>query len=715
MIASESLSVSKSLLAKLMATENLTVEEKNVQTASFDVKNRVLTIPILDQTLSPALYDLFTGHEVGHALWTLESDIRKGIDLKIPPTILNLVEDSRIERKIKNKYPGLRKSFIQGYAELVEKDFFGTKDTDLNQLNFMDRINMHCKGGAGLNIRFTHEERDLVRDIENTETYDDVIEVSQRLYKFCKEQQEKINKLKMQQSSEDGDDDDSNYDFDFGDNDDPEYDELETSDVEDPNDEAGDEDQEGENGEPKDGDKEVKIPTSSGQLDEMLRSFTDEAYKKNEKKLFQEGRSNYAYVNIPKVNVKEVVLDYKELYKKHKNYVAAYKADGGSYYDIDFSIYQKVKKDTNKVVSYLVKEFEMRKNADQLKRATVAKTGELNMGKIYSYGFSEDIFKKVTVVPGGKSHGLVMFLDWSGSMCTHLENTVKQLLSLVLFCKKVNIPYEVYAFANNDDAELYRQQPKVGEFKLHAFRLLNVLSSRMSAADFTYAASVITHFGHSEGRRIPDFFCLSGTPLNEAIMAAMEVVPEFQKKNKLQIVNTIVLSDGDGHPIRNYWTVNPRGSEYEPYDEYIDSNTTLIIRDPVTKNQELCDMGSGYSGSAAMTKSLIKLLRQRTGSNVVGFYVLFPREFGSASKFFHRGANMTQLKEDFKKDKFVVVKQSGYSEYYLLKSETKDADEVEFTVRENATTRGLVSAFAKYTNGRVSNRVVLNRFIGLIA
>ena len=35
--------------------------------------------------------------------------------------------------------------------------------------------------------------------------------------------------------------------------------------------------------------------------------------------------------------------------------------------------------------------------------------------------------------------------------------------------------------------------------------------------------------------------------------------------------------------------------------------------------------------------------------------------------------------------------------------------------QENATTRGLVSAFTKYTNGRVTNRVLLNRFIGLIA
>ena len=712
MIASESLSVSKSLLAKLMATENLTVEEKNVQTASFDVKNRILTIPILDQKLSSALYDLFTGHEVGHALWTLENDIKKGMDLNIPATILNLVEDSRIERKIKNKYPGLRKSFIQGYSELVAKDFFGTKDADLNQLNFLDRINMHCKGGAGLNINFSHDERDLVRDIENTETYEDVIEVSLRLVEFCKQQQEKIKQLKLKQSAEDGDDE-NNDNYDYDENEDPEYDDLEPSSVEDPNNQASDEDRDGDVGGSEEDKKESKISTPRD-MEEAFRSFTDEAYRKNENKLFQDGKSSYVYVNIPKIDVKEAILDYKPLYKKHKDYVSEYAAQGSSYYDIDFSLYQKLKKDTSKVVSYLVKEFEMRKNADQLKRATVAKTGELNMGKMYSYKFSEDIFKKISVVPGGKSHGLVMFMDWSGSMCNHLENTVKQLLSLALFCKKVNIPFEVYAFLNGDYSDLYKTQPKIGDLKLGDFKLFNILSSRMSASDFTYAASVITQFGQSEGRKVPEFFHLSGTPLNEAIIAAMEVVPEFQKRNKLQFVNTIFLSDGDGHALRSYWAEQTGNDLYPFRDEYFDYGSTLVLRDTVTKNQEMTEMSS-YGSSPGLSKALIKLLRQRTGSNVVGFYVLFPREFGSAAKFFHRGANMTTLKEEFKKDKFVVVKNSGYSEYYLLKSENKDVDEPEFIVRENATTRGLVSAFAKYTNGRVSNRVILNRFIGLIA
>ena len=36
----------KSTLAKLLATENIEVQENKASTASFDVKNRILTIPI---------------------------------------------------------------------------------------------------------------------------------------------------------------------------------------------------------------------------------------------------------------------------------------------------------------------------------------------------------------------------------------------------------------------------------------------------------------------------------------------------------------------------------------------------------------------------------------------------------------------------------------------------------------------------------------------
>ena len=66
----ERLTNQKDNLAKLMATENLTVVHRKVPTAYFDLKNRLLCCPILKDDISPELYDLFMGHEVSHALHT---------------------------------------------------------------------------------------------------------------------------------------------------------------------------------------------------------------------------------------------------------------------------------------------------------------------------------------------------------------------------------------------------------------------------------------------------------------------------------------------------------------------------------------------------------------------------------------------------------------------------------------------------------------------
>jgi len=154
---------SKSLLAKLMATENLTVEQRQVPTAQFDVKNRILTLPILDNDISGYLYDLLCGHEVGHALYTPEEGIRKALELKLSMSLMNVLEDSRIERKIKNKYPGIRASFVRGYSELIAKDFFGTAGVDMNTLNFIDRVNLFCKGGPTQGIKFNEEETSLLK------------------------------------------------------------------------------------------------------------------------------------------------------------------------------------------------------------------------------------------------------------------------------------------------------------------------------------------------------------------------------------------------------------------------------------------------------------------------------------------------------------------------------------------------------------------------
>ena len=114
--------LSKAQLAKLLATEDITVRHSSeAKTASFDVKFRLLTLPNW-VTTDTTVTDLMTGHEVGHALWTLMTDWEKAIfstDYQYHKGILNVVEDARIEKKIKRRYPGLVKSFISRQQMLV--------------------------------------------------------------------------------------------------------------------------------------------------------------------------------------------------------------------------------------------------------------------------------------------------------------------------------------------------------------------------------------------------------------------------------------------------------------------------------------------------------------------------------------------------------------------------------------------------------------------
>ena len=105
-------------LAKLLAAENIMVEHKPIKTAYFDVKNRVLALPMWKE-MTETLYHMLVLHEVGHALETPADGWKGAIDKvkeeeksqRTADTFqgyLNVVEDARIERKIKTKFPGCR-------------------------------------------------------------------------------------------------------------------------------------------------------------------------------------------------------------------------------------------------------------------------------------------------------------------------------------------------------------------------------------------------------------------------------------------------------------------------------------------------------------------------------------------------------------------------------------------------------------------------------
>ena len=703
---------SKSLLAKLMATENLTVEQRKVSTAYFDTKNRVLVVPILNNDIPAHTYDLFMGHEVGHALWTPESMSDDSEKLNVPFGLVNIVEDSRIERKIKSRYPGLRFSFTKGYADLFDRNFFGVKGINLNTLRFIDRINLHCKGGAGLNIQFSEEEKSLLNEVENTETFQDVLDVSVKIKDFVKEQlKNNPEPIEIPEES----DEEQEFEEEIGNSEGFDMEPGDSSDEEDEIDRTGS-NPNAEDGEEDESDDEYEDFNGKGDsdhgddrdLDSELSSVTEENYRQNEYKLFDEQSGAFEYMNIPKVDPAKAILDYKEVYKSYRsarNYTGSVM--------FDYEGFKEMREDIKNGVSYLVKEFELRKNADQMKKTSIAKTGDLNVNKLFSYRFNEDLFKKATITPGAKNHGLVMFVDLSGSMVYNLAATIRQLFNLVMFCKKVNIPYEVYTFTSYGPNYAYVQKPLVGDIVLGNFRLMNVLSSRMTAKEFTDAAAALTARSKNQWD-FAEVFHMNSTPLNESIIAAMEIVPQFQKKNNLQIVNTIFLTDGDADGLQGY--MKDCGKEnIRTWDYYTKSAPRYIIRDPVTKMQE--SFNQTDRGENSVTNTLVKLFKARTKSNVVGFYILSPNEFRSvAYKYFEaKGLDSSESRSEFTKNGAAILKNSGFDEYYLLRNKKIADSELELKIDENDSAKKIARQFSKVQQKRSLNRIILSRFINIIA
>ena len=232
--------------------------------------------------------------------------------------------------------------------------------------------------------------------------------------------------------------------------------------------------------------------------------------------------------------------------------------------------YDKFKQDAQREVSYLIKEFECKKAASAYARASISKTGVLNTSKLHEYKFSEDLFKKITVLPDGKNHGLVFILDWSGSMQFVMQDTLKQLYNLMWFCKKVQIPFEVYAFSNEWKEEIdFPYEVKEGVFVIdEKFNLLNLFTSKVNAKTLEHQMLNIWRIAHSFAYQsyftYPQRLVLSGTPLNESLVCLHQLIPQFQKENKSEKVHCIVLTDGEGN-ILPYHRYVQRHWEDEPY------------------------------------------------------------------------------------------------------------------------------------------------------
>jgi hypothetical protein len=678
------------------------------------VDRRVLTLPNWDKA-SSTVYDMLVGHEVGHALFTPNKDWRDVVDC--PKDFVNVIEDARIEKLMKRKYPGLRKSFAGGYKELNEADFFSIDGEDFNTFSLIDRINLHFKIGASAMVPFSIEEQLFVARTDVAETFEEVLQIAIDVFNFSKQEQEEEQEETPQEMPANETSSASQEDVEQQETDNQEQPKQEnTTSSGQEQSGIGEEDEE----ESEEGSK------TQDSFNEAARGLTDRY------------SNDPVYVEIPdSVDLPTFVADWTEVHdwidEYRNNFLG--KNEGDDYYNpyetVDKS-YVEFRKQSQKEVNYLVKEFECRKSADAYARAGQSKTGVLDTSKLHTYKYNEDLFKKVTVIPDGKNHGLIFLLDWSGSMQNEILSTVKQLLNLTAFCKKVQIPFEVYAFTN----EFYtvrRIKNGVNEYVSNneyfekngcmegkiflpkdMFHLMNFVSSRSNSKDyermclnlyreayiFVYACSYQSTIGIG----------LSGTPLNEGIVMLNYIIPQFKKQNDLQKVNVCVLSDGEacqssyGRELysdhKDEFYIRPRRLDYRS-----------VLRDRTTGR--VYAMNDTWSD---MTNIFIQQLRDRNpGVNVLGFRIM---SSGGLSNFVSIYGNISyydQVQKQWRKSKSAVVPfPKSYTALYVISNNAVESD-VDFDVETGAKKGEISRAFKKMLGSKSANKKLLNSFIEYVA
>lgn len=730
--------------ARLLATENIGVEHQYVATASFDTAARTLTLPIWTG-MSADLYDMLVGHEVGHALWTpqswevisdaIERLCKLGLSAGRAKSMLNIVEDVRIERLIKNKFPGIRRNFSIGYTEVLERDLFGIKlnyNGDMNMMPFMDRFNVATKAGAAMIEipQFSAAEKVLVDQSHKTETFEDVVLLCCKIVEFLKSNAKSSpsdNGAKTQSSNGKGDKPESGESNTAGGSESGGGDEQSAAG-------AGD----GE-GEEKDTDNTEKTKQTGAISGEHIRnkgkeigeSFTDECMSDGLAKHAAQSKNKnkkYEYAPVPTFDLSEIVITSENLILKMNQKLNL----NPKARTLATTLAEKWTALNRGTILNMVKRFEQRKAADIQSRTLITKSGLLDLSKIAYYRTNDDIFKNHITVSEGKNHGLVILIDWSGSMSAILGAVISQALCLVEFCRKTGVPYEIYAFTDNcygmnngpdTDPVHHTLDQEPAQFKTISarnFSMIQLLRSGLSrsdhaalvnmmlllmasagykpfndqigamiAAESAAKAGLECHSATSWKRPFHQLTCtaaggdfefpacleLSGTPLNEGIMCTAQLVERFQARTGVQIMNVAILTDGDA--TRSIQIDHPKSAT--PTSRYGESIVmTHGGKSYNTFRPENDTMSPYVSHTKLGTNACISYLKDRTGAAVYGFYLSTGNgnnNHRSITRELSRAIDRIPLIEEIHEyitTGAIICTHPAYDEYYIVQIACRD-------------------------------------------
>lgn len=711
---------------------------------------------------------------------------------------INVVEDARIERLIQQKYPGLRKDFLSGYKELLADGFFGPI-FNLGGMYLIDRVNLYFKVGPHLgNFMFTEREMEIVNAIAKAATFDEVVALSRKMYDIDKARRiaERSNQPKPTKRASVPEDVESGIDDIIEDIIDslpslppvpPEQNEelnrpapkdsMTMDDIERDEDMDGPEpDVKTDTSDPAedrhsttipkntDADEEAdgevtndigNSPVADIDIDEEMESETDNAFRDKEASLIDHTPGAIVepkYYRIDALDYHDATISYKAILKSLQHpeqysyrQLAIGLRDAGQTCSVEEYLAEcknqfrlKFVEKHNKHINHLVREFELKKNAWQQSRAQQANVGTLNMNRIWQYKFVDDVFNKVTNLPKGKNHGMLLLIDFSGSMNKVIQDVVEQAMVMAMFCRRVGISCRAYGFTSTNGTHLQHARELEGitagnkkfvgqilsyqvsgHSTLNNIELFELVNERMSNKEFNdmlfWFCNKPSHqtrnqykgvFKSYKGKIVAlplsankafdwvnhasYLIHMGGTPLHEAIILSSQIMNEMNSgMTKIQNMNMMVLTDGEGGDLPLFNGEGNRSADYKDDTRYFlspFSGEAYRISDSETPFAGGSNYGNKHYNEF---RQLINMVKDHNKCTAIGYYLMendyINRYTSHYEGFFSK--SRVDLQKEYTDNGYTSIDGLGFDEYFflsdnLLEQKDRTIDKIEATVRD---------------------------------
>lgn len=498
--------------AKILSQEGVTIEYSDyAKTAMYNVETNVVVIPTFD-FLTDKATQLMVSHEIAHAMFSKYSLKELSEYSDKYSDIFGVVEDAYIERSIKLRYPGLSSIFTEGYSDLAKAKFFEYSEG----YNLIDRLNIYSKMPHIWDIPFTGpEENEFAVRITKLNSSSDVIALCQDILDYLNDNDSKNNEgSDGSEETDNGESDKSNDSSGSSDNSDG-VDESCQSDISE--DEEQSESSEDDDSSPKSQNhRKAQGKNKSETVSETQRNFQERTNEYGSEQIKNAcSNSNRTLALSTDLIFERYYNNFSKLMKK----LPSVKLENSE-------IIIKTVKDVAKHADMI---FKQRKSAWENKESRKKPLGNIDTKRLSKYKTSMDIFRTKITIPDGKNHGIVILIDYSGSMSASgvLPMVICQAAVVGEFCRMNDIPFEIIAFG-------------IAEHNRHLPTSKNGVAKLCDSLTFSVEAFVRysreIHIGNQ-------YICCHNTPTIEGLIVAERTIRKF-KESGIEKTSLFIITDG---------------------------------------------------------------------------------------------------------------------------------------------------------------------------